>query len=135
MSLKAGQAAPAVTGLDLKKPTILYFYPKDDTPGCTVEACEFRDSLSQFAKAGVQVVGISTDTADSHQKFVEKYKLNFKLVPDPDKAISQRYGVLAEKGYANRVTYLIKDGVIKQVFPQVNPKGHAQEVLSAFKAP
>jgi peroxiredoxin Q/BCP len=133
MPLKTGQAAPAVADIDLKKPTVLYFYPKDDTPGCTVEACEFRDSLSQFAKAGVQVIGVSTDSAESHQKFGQKYGLNFRLVPDPDKAISRNYDVLGQMGFANRVTYLIKGGQIKKAFPKVNPKGHAQEVLSALK--
>ena len=143
MPLETGANAPTITSLDqtgkkvtvdLAKPTVLYFYPKDDTPGCTKEACEFRDNVQEFKKLGTQVFGISTDTAESHKQFVEKYGLTFTLLADPDAKIAKAYGVLSEKGYAQRVTYLIRDGIIQRVFPSVNPVGHSQEVLTALRA-
>lgn len=142
MPLESGALAPPVEALDqtnkrvrldLTKPIVLYFYPKDDTPGCTKEACEFRDNVEEFKKLGVQVFGVSTDTSESHKHFLEKYGLNFTLLADPEKAISKAYSVLSEKGYAQRVTYLIRDGVIQRVFPTVNPIGHSQEVLAAIR--
>lgn len=142
MPLENGVKAPAVASLDqtgkkvsldLAKPTVLYFYPKDDTPGCTKEACEFRDTFQELKKLGVQLVGVSTDTAESHKQFVDKYDLNFTLLADPEAKIAKAYGVLSEKGYAQRVTYLIRDGIIQRVFPAVNPVGHSQEVLTALR--
>ncbi|HYE78005.1 MAG TPA: peroxiredoxin [bacterium] len=118
---------------DLRKPAVVYFYPKDDTPGCTIEAQEFRDVYDEIRAAGAEVFGVSTDDAASHDAFCQKYNLNFPLIPDPDKAISQQYGVLGDHGYANRVTYLVdRDGVVRQVWPQVNPQGHAREILQAI---
>jgi len=142
MVLDVGKHAPQIETLDqsgnrvrpnLKGKTVLYFYPKDDTPGCTKEACAFRDDLTEFQKLGVKVYGVSTDDAESHRKFVEKYGLNFTLLADPDKKIARQYGVLSEKGYASRVTYLIENETIKHVWPQVNPEGHSREVLEKLK--
>ncbi|OGF53234.1 MAG: hypothetical protein A2Z21_09715 [Candidatus Fraserbacteria bacterium RBG_16_55_9] len=142
MPIESGAKAWAVTSLDqagkkvtvdLMKPTVLYFYPKDDTPGCTKEACEFRDNAHEFKKLGAQVFGVSTDTAESHKQFIDKYGLTFTLLADPDAKISRSYGVLSEKGYAQRVTYLIREGVVRRVFLSVNPVGHSHEVLTALR--
>jgi peroxiredoxin Q/BCP len=122
------------------KNVILYFYPKDDTPGCTKEACAFRDALSEFKKRGAVVLGVSTDSAKSHDKFVEKFKLPFPLLADEDKKIVEAYGVWGEKTFmgrkymgTHRVTFLIGgDGRIKKIWPQVKPDDHAAEVLAAL---
>lgn len=142
MPLSAGDAAPSLDSLnqegvsvspDLNPLTVLYFYPKDDTPGCTKESCEFRDQHAVFEQHGAQVFGVSTDDAASHKKFVEKYDLNFTLLADPDHTISKAYGVLGEGGYAQRVTFLIKGGSVQHVFDSVNPVGHSQEVLDVIQ--
>ncbi|HEY1716803.1 MAG TPA: thioredoxin-dependent thiol peroxidase [Verrucomicrobiae bacterium] len=122
------------------KNVILYFYPKDDTPGCTKEACAFRDNFSEFKKRGAIVLGVSTDSAKSHDKFVEKFKLPFMLLADEDKKIVEAYGVWGEKSFmgrkymgTHRVTFLIGgDGRIKKIWPQVKPDEHAEEVLAAL---
>lgn len=141
MALPEGTLAPQIetvdqdgkrVQLDFQGVTVLYFYPKDDTPGCTVEACSFRDDLSEFARRGVNVYGVSTDDSASHKKFAQKYGLNFALLADPEKKIAQAYGVLSEQGYAQRVTFIMKDGVIVKVFPKVSPNGHSREVLQAL---
>jgi peroxiredoxin Q/BCP len=119
---------------------ILYFYPKDDTPGCTKEACAFRDHLADFKKAGVVILGVSTDPVKSHDRFVEKYQLPFTLLADEDRKIVQAYGVWGEKTFMGRkyqgtfrVTFLIgPDGRIKKVWPEVKPEEHAAEVLAAL---
>jgi thioredoxin-dependent peroxiredoxin len=119
---------------------ILYFYPKDDTPGCTKEACAFRDGFAEFKKRGAIVLGVSTDSAKSHDKFVEKFKLPFPLLADEDKKIVEAYGVWGEKSFmgrkymgTHRVTFLIGgDGRIKKIWPQVKPDEHAAEVLAAL---
>jgi peroxiredoxin Q/BCP len=119
---------------------ILYFYPKDDTPGCTKEACAFRDHFADFKKKGAVVLGVSPDSAKSHDKFVEKFKLPFTLLADEDKKIVEAYGVWGEKTFmgrkymgTHRVTFLIgPDGRIKKIWPQVKPEEHAQEVLAAL---
>src|SRR5258707_11246084 len=119
---------------------ILYFYPKDDTPGCTKEACAFRDYFADFKKAGAIVLGVSPDPVKSHDKFVEKFKLPFTLLADEDKKIVQAYGVWGEKRFMGmkyigtyRVTFLIgPDGRIKKIWPKVKPAQHAQEVLAAL---
>ena len=115
---------------DLKgKVVVVYFYPKDFTPGCTTEACNFRDNFDDFKKRGIEVVGVSTDSENSHQKFVEKYELPFLLAPDSSKEISKKYNVLG-MGTAKRVTFIIdKEGKIAYIFPKVSPKEHAKEVL------
>ena len=124
----------------LGKNVILYFYPKDDTPGCTKEACAFRDHFADFKKRGAVVLGVSTDAVKSHDKFVEKFKLPFTLLADEDKKIVEAYGVWGEKSFmgrkylgTHRVTFLIgPDGRIKKIWPRVRPEEHAQEVLSAL---
>jgi peroxiredoxin Q/BCP len=122
--------------------TVLYFYPKDDTPGCTTEACNFRDANHEMQKRGIKVLGISADDADSHQKFAAKYGLPFTLLSDTDTSVAQTYGVYGEKNLygrkfmgISRVTFLIdKEGVVRKVWPRVKPDGHAQEVLEAVTA-
>jgi thioredoxin-dependent peroxiredoxin len=119
---------------------ILYFYPKDDTSGCTKEACGFRDDFAAFKKKGAIVLGVSTDSIKSHTKFVEKYKLPFELLADEDKKIVQAYGVWGQKSFMGRkyqgtyrVTFLIgPDGRIKKIWPAVKPAEHAREVLAAL---
>jgi thioredoxin-dependent peroxiredoxin len=119
---------------------ILYFYPKDDTPGCTKEACAFRDHFAAFKKQGAVVLGVSVDPVKAHDKFVEKYKLPFTLLADTDKQIVEAYGVWGEKSFMgrkyqgiHRVTFLIgPDGRIKKIWPKVKPEEHAAEVLAAL---
>ena len=119
---------------------ILYFYPKDDTPGCTKEACGFRDEFARFEEAGAVILGVSTDPLNSHDKFTAKFKLPFPLVSDPDKAIVQAYGVWGQKTFmgrkymgVHRVTFLIgPDGRIRNIWPKVKPEEHAAEVLAAL---
>jgi peroxiredoxin Q/BCP len=151
--LKAGDRAPdfeLTTGDgdnvhlgDLKgKPVVLYFYPRDDTPGCTVEACSFRDLSPQFDKRGVIVYGVSTDSAKSHTKFTQKYGLNFPLLSDPDHTVTEAYDSWGPKKFMGREylgvkrnTFLIgKDGKIARVWEGVKPAGHAEEVLQALDA-
>jgi peroxiredoxin Q/BCP len=151
LTLKEGDEAPEfraktnsgaeVSLAELRgKPVVLYFYPRDDTPGCTKEACAFRDSHADFRAAGVVVLGVSTDSVKSHQKFVEKFTLPFALLSDEDKAIVQAYGVWGQKSFmgrkymgTNRVTFLIgPDGHIAKIWPEVKPNQHAAEVLDAI---
>ena len=121
---------------------VLYFYPKDDTPGCTKEACSFRDAFSDFKKRGIKVLGVSTDSEASHKKFATKYKLPFTLLADPGHAIADAYGVYGEKKFmgrtymgVKRMTFLIDEkGKIKKVFEKVKPEEHAREVLEAFES-
>src|SRR5438132_6495841 len=152
LKLKEGDEAPAFTATtnvggtislsDFKgRNVILYFYPKDDTPGCTKEACAFRDDFAAFKKKGAVVLGVSVDSVKSHDKFAEKFKLPFTLVSDEDKKIVQAYGVWGEKSFmgrtylgTHRVTFLIgPDGRIKRIWPQVKPEEHAEEVLAALE--
>ena len=122
------------------KNMILYFYPKDDTPGCTTEACNFRDDYSEYEKAGVVILGVSADSVQSHAKFKAKYHLPFSLLADTDHKVCELYGVWALKKMMGReyegvlrTSYLIgPDGMIKKVFAEVKPAGHSQEVLSAL---
>jgi peroxiredoxin Q/BCP len=124
------------------KTVVLYFYPKDDTPGCTREACAFRDSQAAIKKAGAVVLGVSPDSLASHEKFRGKYKLNFPLLADPDKAVAKKYGAFGEKVmYGKKVTGMIRStfvidgaGVVRKVFPRVKVDGHADKVLEAVKA-
>lgn len=117
---------------------IVYFYPKDDTPGCTKEACSFRDGLARLQAADAVVLGISVDNAESHRRFAEKHKLNFPLLADVDGAVSRQYGVLMDwKVFrmAKRVTFLIgPDGTLRHVYPRVDPERHAKEILETIKA-
>jgi len=116
------------------KTVVLYFYPKDNTPGCTAEACSFRDDIGELEAAGVKVLGVSTDDAESHKKFEKKHNLNFTLLADKTKEITLAYGVKGSFGTAKRVTYLIdKDGIIRHVWPKVHASGHSSEVLQKVK--
>jgi peroxiredoxin Q/BCP len=123
------------------KKVVLYFYPKDDTPGCTKEACAFRDNFPKFKKLNVEVLGVSVDDQKKHKKFAEKFDLPFRLVVDDEKKIVQDYGVWGEKSMygkkyfgTNRVTYLIdENGKIEHVFPKVKPETHAEEILALLK--
>lgn len=122
--------------------TVLYFYPKDDTPGCTKEACSFRDANREMQKRGIVVLGVSNDSVDSHKKFAEKYGLSFPLLADVDTTVSQRYGVYGEKNLygrkymgISRETFLIdKDGIVRKVWSKVKPDDHASEVLETIEA-
>lgn len=148
----AGTPAPDFTGTatdgstvrlaDFRgKPVVLYFYPRDDTPGCTREACGFRDVYSEFGQLGAVLLGVSTDPVRSHRKFTEKFQLPFPLLADEDRKIVQAYGVWGEKTFmgrkfmgTNRVTFLIgADGLIRHVWPKVKPEEHAAEVLAALR--
>jgi peroxiredoxin Q/BCP len=124
------------------KPYVLYFYPKDDTPGCTIEACDFRDSSSSFNKAGVRVLGVSPDSVQSHDKFRSKFGLNFTLLADPDKSLAKGYGVWAlKKNYGKeymgivRSTFLVDDkGVVRKAWRGIKAAGHVEKVLEAVSA-
>ena len=127
---------------DLKgRAFVLYFYPKDATPGCTTEAQEFRDNMKAFDKLGVAVYGVSPDSVASHCKFAAKENLNFRLLADPDHKVAEKYGVWVEKNMygkkywgVQRATFLIDAaGKIAAVWPKVSPKGHAEEVLAAAR--
>jgi peroxiredoxin Q/BCP len=110
--------------------TVLYFYPKDDTPGCTKEACAFRDRMEDYAEAGIQVYGVSLDSPESHREFRAKYGLNFPLLTDEGGRASEVLGVLGDRGVASRVTFLLDPGgKISRVYPEVSPETHADEIL------
>ena len=143
----AGQAAPAFNSVDQDgkpvslaefkgKPVVLYFYPKDDTPGCTKEACSFRDGYAAIQATGAVILGVSADDTKSHKAFAAKYHLPFQLVADADKKIIDAYGVrMPILGWAKRTTFIIgKDGVVRKVFEGVSPATHEPEVLAALKA-
>lgn len=149
-NLEPGDAAPdfdlpsesgaRVRLRDLRgKRVVLYFYPKDDTPGCTTEACSFRDAWSELERRGVVVLGVSKDSPKSHLRFKEKYGLPFTLLSDEDHAVADAYGVWGPKKFMgreyegmDRATFLIgPDGRIEAVWPKVKPEGHAEEVLAA----
>jgi peroxiredoxin Q/BCP len=123
------------------QPVVLYFYPRDDTPGCTREACAFRDAKKQLAAAGAKVLGVSTDDVASHQKFRDKYKLNFPLLVDPDHKVAEKYGAWREKNMygkkslgIQRSTYLIDTaGKVARVWQRVQVDGHDEQVLKAIK--
>jgi peroxiredoxin Q/BCP len=120
-----------------QKPVVLYFYPKDDTPGCTVESCAFRDSYEAFTDAGAEVIGISSDSPSSHAQFAAKHNLPFTLVSDEGSKTRQAYGVPSTLGLLpGRVTYVIdRDGVVRHVFnSQFNPKAHVKEALTVLGA-
>src|SRR6185503_1886499 len=149
--IKEGTTAPAFKTTDQNGDTVslkdlrgqkvvLFFYPKDDTPGCTKEACAFRDSFSKFKKSGIEVLGVSLDSEKSHQKFAAKYDLPFRLLADTERKISDAYGTYGEKKFIgrkymgnHRMTFLIdENGKIKKVYEKVKPDEHAEEVLAAF---
>jgi peroxiredoxin Q/BCP len=124
------------------KQVVLYFYPKDDTPGCTKESCDFRDVESQILRAGAVIVGISLDGRESHQKFTKKFGLPFPLLSDEDAAVSKSYGVYKEKSMygkrywgIERTTFIIDpNGTLKAVFRKVNVEGHVDDVLTALRS-
>ncbi len=147
VNLKVNDKAPDFKLVDQKgkivklsdfkgKKLILYFYPKDDTPGCTKEACNFRDSINEFKKLNVEVIGVSNDNETSHKKFAEKYKLSFKLLCDVDKKVSKEYGVYEQKKFLGksyygitRSTFIIDEkGRIEKIFYKVNPEEHTEEI-------
>lgn len=149
--LKEGDKAPDFKAKDQNGNTVklstlkgnrvvLYFYPKDDTPGCTKEACSFRDADDVYKKKGIKVLGVSIDDEKSHQKFISKYELPFDLIADTDKAIVEKYGVWGEKSMygkkymgTHRKTFLIDEtGKIVKIFDKVKVGEHADEVLAAF---
>lgn len=142
--LKVGMNAPDFDAQDQEgsnvklasfrgKPVVLYFYPKDDTPGCTAEACNFRDNTKKFEEKGVKVIGVSVDSVNSHKKFHNKYGLTFTLVSDTGKKISEAYGTL-NGSTDKRVTYIIDhNGKIAFVYEKVSPKEHGAEILSKLQ--
>ncbi len=152
MSLDIGDKVPAFKGLtedgpithkDLKgQTTILYFYPKDDTPGCTTEACGFRDNLPKFTRAKAKVYGVSKDDLKSHAKFAKKFELPFDLISDEDGSICEAFGTWVEKSMygrkymgIDRATFLIDDkGVIRQIWRKVKVSGHVEEFLDFTKS-
>ena len=112
---------------------VLYFYPKDDTPGCTREACNFRDGSERLAAFNVQVLGVSVDSRESHESFARKFKLTFPVLADPTKKITRVYGALAFYRLARRMTFIIDpQGKIRKIFKSVNPKIHVEEVAQAL---
>jgi peroxiredoxin Q/BCP len=124
------------------KPVVLYFYPKDDTPGCTTQACGIRDAYAEFERAGAVVLGVSPDSEKSHVKFKNKFELPFALLADTDHAVAEAYGVWAEKAFAGRKyfgvvrsTFVIDaDGTVKKIMRKVKPATHADDVLAALAA-
>ncbi len=150
MSLTEGMPAPSFEGIDQNgnrirledlrgKKVILYFYPKDDTPGCTKEACNLRDNYAALQQAGYTVIGVSADPVDSHKKFAEKYNLPFPLLADPEKKIITAYGAWGKKKLYGkeyegtlRITYLIdENGIISRIIKNVKPEQHAAQILGA----
>ncbi|MBM3420701.1 MAG: thioredoxin-dependent thiol peroxidase [Bacteroidetes bacterium] len=149
--LTEGQKAPEFEGTSYDgksitlsgfrgKRLVLYFYPKDDTPGCTAEACSLRDDYEKFLKQGFEIVGVSPDTAKSHSRFAEKYKLPFPLIADPEKKILGAYGAWGEKNmYGKKVfgvirtTFIINsEGVIEKVISKVDTKDHAAQIFKQY---
>ena len=154
MTLKEGDKAPDFTlesnkggkvslkDFKGKSRVVLYFYPKDDTPGCTVEACEFRDNMKKIGAQDTVVLGVSPDGIDSHNKFIDKFKLSFLLLSDVEKRTVNDYGVWVKKSMYGkeymgvaRTTFVIgKDGRIEKIYEKVKPEGHAGEVLDFLSA-
>lgn len=148
--LKTNEKAPAFTLMDQDKnlvslsdfedqTIVLYFYPKDDTPGCTAQACSYRDNTKEFEERNVKVLGVSKDDVKSHNRFQNKYELNFPLLSDPDGEVLKRYGVWQEKTRFKktymgivRTTFIIQNGIIQQIFENVDPKKDVELVLNAL---
>ena len=152
MPVKLNAAAPAFKGVNQNNETIaskdlkgqwyvLYFYPKDNTSGCTKQACDFRDSMSSLATLGVKVIGVSPDSIKSHQKFINDHELNFSLISDEDKSICEKYGVWVQKSMygrsymgVERSTFIIDpDGKIRQIYSKVKVPGHVEAVMEWLK--
>lgn len=155
MALDVGDKIPEILGLDQEgkevkvedykgKKFILYFYPKDNTPGCTAEACNFRDNFYELRHEGYEIIGVSVDDEKSHNKFIEKYELPFRLISDKEKTLVQEFGVWAEKTLAGRkymgtlrTTFLIdENGVIEKIFTpkEIKAKDHAEQILEWLKS-
>jgi peroxiredoxin Q/BCP len=151
--VEAGQTAPDIALTDQYghpvtlaqfrgTPVVLYFYPKDDTPGCTREACAFRDARALYEAAGAKVIGVSPDSPASHKRFAEKYELPFTLAADPDRTTCQSYGVWKEKNMygkksmgVERTTFIIDGkGIVRKVFSRVKVDGHSDQVLEVLKS-
>ncbi|MFW5761264.1 MAG: thioredoxin-dependent thiol peroxidase [Cyclobacteriaceae bacterium] len=149
MSLNAGDKAPEFEGIDQNgepikladykgKKVVLYFYPKDNTPGCTAQACNLRDHYSDLQSAGYEVIGISSDNEKSHQKFIDKFELPFRLIADTDKSIHEQYGTWVEKSMYGkkymgtaRTTFVIdENGVISEIIDKVKTKDHTAQILA-----
>lgn len=139
MTLEPGDPAPPVSApnqdgdtvdVDLRGPVVLYFYPRDETPGCTTEARQFEHERESYDAAGVTIYGISTDDVDSHAAFCEAEGLSFDLLADPAAEIAEAYGVPVTRGTTDRTTFVIIDGTVHAVYRDVNPDGHARAVLS-----
>lgn len=147
-TLKPGDPAPFFKGRDQNgneislddfkgKKLVLYFYPKDDTPGCTAESCDLRDNYEDLQKKGYEIIGVSADSEKSHRKFIEKYKLPFRLISDPDHAIIKAYDVWGEKKFMGktfegiiRTTFIISDGKIERIISDVDTKDHTKQILT-----
>lgn len=141
-SLPAGDGSQVSLKDFRGKTVVLYFYPKDDTPGCTTQACDLRDSHAQILAKGAVVLGISPDSPTSHEKFKNKYDLNFPLLSDEEHTVAQAYGVWKEKSMfgkkywgVERSTFIIdEDGIVREAWRKVKPKGHAQKVREALES-
>jgi peroxiredoxin Q/BCP len=146
--LKEGDPAPAIDAVDQEgkritleafrgKKLVLYFYPKDDTPGCTAEACDLRDHYTQFLEAGYEVVGVSADSESSHRKFISRYELPFRLISDTGKKILQDFGAWGEKkmygktymGILRKTFVISEDGIIERIIEKVDTKDHSRQIL------
>ena len=149
MTLKIGDPAPdfelqsqtgktvRLSSFEHKKNVVLYFYPKDNTPSCTTEACNLQNDLAQFASRDTEVIGVSLDSVDSHRRFAQKYGLNFDLLSDKDRVVARQYGVLGSLmglKYAKRTTFVIdKEGIVRNIFEHVSVDKHNAEVWAAIQ--
>ena len=142
MTIRTGEQAPDVTArnqngdavtLEFDDPTVVYFYPRDGTPGCTLEAREFEADIESFRRTGVTVYGVSTDDVDSHREFADEEDLSFDLLADPDAAVADAFDVETKGEFVDRVTFVLADGEVKAVVDAdtMNPEGHAADVLEA----
>lgn len=146
MNIKQGQQFPNFSGrtfdgnyIDFSelrgKQIVVYFYPKDNTPGCTLECQEFSELLNEFHKHNTEVVGVSVDSLESHKKFVQRYNMKVSLISDSDKTLVQRLGIMRESGSAMRTTFVLDEqGLVRKIYENVNPNGHAHVVLGYIKS-
>ncbi len=146
ITVKEGEKAPdftlqsdegravSLSDFEGKSNVVLYFYPKDETPGCTKEACNFRDNIGKFKELDAEILGVSVDNVESHKSFKEKESLNFLLLADPDKEVTKKYGVLNIIGLASRVTFVIdKNGIIRKIYEKVDVNENFREILEVLK--
>ncbi|MGC8698595.1 MAG: peroxiredoxin [Candidatus Acidifodinimicrobium sp.] len=135
MNCLTNSRCTSFSGTDLKgKTSIIYFYPKDDTPGCTKEACGFRNNIYSFKSMDIPVFGVSVDSVESHKKFKKKYSLPFTLLSDSDKKLITKLKIKSMIGFASRVTFILdKDGKVIKIYPKVSPDRHAEEILSFLR--